>query len=243
MPMHTVQRLRDALSRRILVMDGAMGTMIQGYELGEADFRGERYRDHDRLLGGCSDVLSLTRPEVIRDIHTGFLAAGADIVETNSFTGTSVSLADYGLAHDVHAINVAAARAAREAVDAFVAADPKHRPRWVAGSMGPTTKTASLSPDVNDPGARAVTFDDLVAAFYEQAAALLEGGVDLLIAETHIDTLNMKAALWAVARLFDEGARRVPVIASVTIPDRSGRTLSGQTVEAFYNSVSHADLF
>jgi 5-methyltetrahydrofolate--homocysteine methyltransferase len=240
--MDTSAALREALSRRILVLDGAMGTMIQDRGLAEEDYRGTQYRDHDRPLGGCSDVLSVTRPDVIRDIHRGFLAAGADIVETNSFTGTSVSLEDYGLAGEVRAINLAAARVAREAVDDFVAKDPSRRPRWVAGSLGPTTKTASLSPDVNDPGARAITFDQLAEAFYQQAAALVEGGVDLLIAETHIDTLNMKAALWGIARLFDEGARRVPVIASVTIPDRSGRTLSGQTLEAFYNSIAHNDL-
>jgi 5-methyltetrahydrofolate--homocysteine methyltransferase len=241
--MDIAEALREALSHRILVMDGAMGTVIQDRHLDEAAFRGARYRDHDRPLAGCNDILSLTRPDVVREIHRGFLAAGADIVETNSFTGTSVSLADYGLAGEARAISLAAAQVAREAVDAFVAADPSRRPRWVAGSMGPTTKTASLSPDVNDPGARAINFEGLAASFYEQAQALLDGGVDLLIAETHIDTLNMKAALWAIARLFDEGARRVPVIASVTIPDRSGRTLSGQTVEAFYNSVSHNDLF
>jgi 5-methyltetrahydrofolate--homocysteine methyltransferase len=240
--MDTAEALREALSRRILVLDGAMGTMIQDAGLSEEDFRGRQYRDHDRPLGGCSDVLSITRPDVIRDIHRAFLAVGADIVETNSFTGTSVSLEDYGLAGDTRAINLAAAKVAREAVDDFMAADRSRRPRWVAGSLGPTTKTASLSPDVNDPGARAVTFDDLAASFREQASALLDGGVDLLICETHIDTLNMKAALWAIAQLFDEGARRVPVIASVTIPDKSGRTLSGQTLEAFYNSVSHNQL-
>ena len=240
--MDTSAALREALSRRILVLDGAMGTMIQDRGLAEEDYRGSQYRDHDRPLGGCSDVLSVTRPDVIRDIHRGFLAAGADIVETNSFTGTSVSLEDYGLAGEVRTINLAAAKVAREAVDDFVAKDPSRRPRWVAGSLGPTTKTASLSPDVNDPGARAITFDQLAEAFYQQAAALVEGGVDLLIAETHIDTLNMKAALWGIARLFDEGGRRVPVIASVTIPDRSGRTLSGQTLEAFYNSIAHNDL-
>ncbi len=240
--MDTAAALREALSRRILVLDGAMGTMIQDRGLAEEDYRGKQYRDHDRPLGGCSDVLAVTRPDVIRDIHRGFLAAGADIIETNSFTGTSVSLEDYGLAGEVRAINLAAAHVAREAVDDFIAKDPSRRPRWVAGSLGPTTKTASLSPDVNDPGARAITFDQLAEAFYQQAAALVEGGVDLLIAETHIDTLNMKAALWGIARLFDEGGRRVPVIASVTIPDRSGRTLSGQTLEAFYNSISHHDL-
>jgi 5-methyltetrahydrofolate--homocysteine methyltransferase len=239
--MSSADRLREELSRRILVLDGAMGTMIQGYELGESDYRGERWAGHDRPLGGCSDVLSVSRPDVIGEIHSAFLAAGADIIETNSFTGTRTALEDYGLADQVRDINLAAARVARRAADEFMARDPS-RPRWVAGSMGPTTRTASLSPDVNDPGARAITFDQLVEAFHEQASALLEGGVDLLVPETFIDTLNMKAALFAIARLFDEGARRVPVICSMTIPDRSGRTLSGQTLEAFQISVAHADL-
>ena len=232
--------LEAALRERIVVLDGAMGTMIQGYALTEADFRGERFRDHPVPLAGCSDLLCLTRPDVIEAIHLEFLRAGADIVETNSFTGTTIALADYRLDDLVHEINVAAAEVAVRAARRAEAEDG--RPRWVAGAMGPTTKTASLSPDVNDPGFRAITFDELVAAFKQQARALLAGGVDLLLPETHIDTLNMKAALHAIAELFDEGERRVPVIASVTIPDRSGRTLSGQTVEAFYNSVSHADL-
>jgi len=238
----TAERLRDALSRRILVFDGAMGTMIQGYELTEADFRGQRYADHGRPLQGCSDILSLTRPDVIAAIHRDFLAAGADIIETNSFTATSISLADYDLAGEARAINLAAARAAREVVDEWNRGDPR-RPRFVAGSIGPTNKSASLSPDVNDPGARGIRFHELCASYQEQAAALLEGGVDLLLPETAFDTLNMKAALFAIARLFDQGARRVPVICSMTIPDRSGRTLSGQTLEAFQISVEHADLF
>ena len=240
--MSTADRLREQLARRILVWDGAMGTLIQGYGLGEADFRGTRYATHGRPLGGCSDVLCLTRPDVIREIHTAFLAAGADIIETNSFTATSISLADYDLSADARAINLAAAQCARDAVDAFVVANPG-RPRWVAGSIGPTNKSASLSPDVNDPGARGVTFDELADSYEEQARALLDGGVDLLLPETAFDTLNMKAALYAIARAFDGGARRVPVICSMTIPDRSGRTLSGQTLEAFQISVSHADLF
>ena len=238
----TAERLRDALSRRILVFDGAMGTMIQGYALTEADFRGRPYADHGRPLEGCSDVLSVTRPDVIAAIHRDFLAAGADIVETNSFTATSVSLADYDLAGEARAINLAAARVARDVVDAWNRTDTA-RPRFVAGSIGPTNKSASLSPDVNDPGARGIRFHQLVLSYQEQAAALLDGGVDLLVPETAFDTLNMKAALFAIARLFDEGARRVPVICSMTIPDRSGRTLSGQTLEAFQISVEHADLF
>ena len=238
----TAERLRDALTRRILVFDGAMGTMIQEYRLGEADFRGRPYADHGRPLQGCSDILSVTRPDVIAAIHKDFLAAGADIVETNSFTATSISLADYDLAGQARAINLAAARVARDVVDAWNRTDAA-RPRFVAGSIGPTNKSASLSPDVNDPGARGIRFHELVASYQEQAEALLEGGVDLLIPETAFDTLNMKAALYAIARLFDQGARRVPVICSMTIPDRSGRTLSGQTLEAFQISVEHADLF
>ncbi|MBA3457935.1 MAG: methionine synthase [Deltaproteobacteria bacterium] len=240
--MSSIDRLISELDRRIVVLDGAMGTMIQALELkDEAQWRGERFKDHGHSLKGCSDLLALTQPQAIEDIHYAFLRAGADIVETNTFTGTSLALADYGLEHDVRDINLAGARAAKRAADRAEKDDG--RPRWVAGSIGPTTKTASLSPDVNDPGARAVTFRELVDAFAEQARALIEGGVDLILTETHIDTLNCKAALYAFEELFAEGVRRVPVIASVTIPDRSGRTLSGQTVEAFYNSVSHANLF
>jgi len=219
-----------------------MGTMIQGYDLTEADFRGQPYADHGRSLQGCSDVLSVTRPDVIAAIHRAFLAAGADIIETNSFTATSVSLADYDLSGQARAINLAAARVARQVVDEWNRSD-RARPRFVAGSIGPTNKSASLSPDVNDPGARGIRFHELVASYHEQAAALVEGGVDILVPETAFDTLNMKAALFAIAKLFDEGARRVPVICSMTIPDRSGRTLSGQTLEAFQISVAHSDLF
>jgi 5-methyltetrahydrofolate--homocysteine methyltransferase len=236
-----VEELYDLLARRIVVLDGAMGTMIQGLGFSdEAHWRGSRYASHGHALKGCSDVLVLSQPQAIEDIHLKFLQAGADIVETNTFTATSIALADYGLERDVREINVAAAQVARRAVERAVAADGKRR--WVAGSIGPTNKSASLSPDVNDPGARAVTFRDLVTAFGEQARALIEGGVDLILTETHIDTLNCKAALYAIAELFEQGVRRVPVIASVTIPDRSGRTLSGQTVEAFFNSISHSDL-
>jgi 5-methyltetrahydrofolate--homocysteine methyltransferase len=239
--MSSVERLIAELDRRIVVLDGAMGTMIQALELkDEAQWRGERYKDHGHALKGCSDLLALTNPQAIEDIHYAFLRAGADIVETNTFTGTSLALADYGLENDVRDINIAGATAAKRAAERAEKDDG--RPRWVAGSIGPTTKTASLSPDVNDPGARAVTFRQLVDAFAEQAKALIEGGVDLILTETHIDTLNCKAALFAFEELFAAGVRRVPVIASVTIPDRSGRTLSGQTVEAFYNSISHANL-
>ncbi|MDQ3366573.1 MAG: methionine synthase [Myxococcota bacterium] len=240
--MSSVDQLLEALERRIVVLDGAMGTMIQ--DLGFADeavWRGERFRDHPVSLKGCSDLLAMTQPDAIEGIHAQFLRAGADIIETNTFTGTSISLADYELQAHVRELNLAAAQVARRAADRVAAEDG--RPRWVAGSIGPTTKTASLSPDVNDPGARAITFRQLVDSFAEQARALIEGGVDLILTETHIDTLNCKAALYAFEELFAAGVRRVPVIASVTIPDRSGRTLSGQTVEAFFNSVSHANLF
>jgi 5-methyltetrahydrofolate--homocysteine methyltransferase len=239
--MSSVDRLEEALARRIVVLDGAMGTMIQGLGLAdEAQWRGERFKNHGHSLKGCSDLLVVTQPQAIEDIHYAFLRAGADIIETNTFTGTSLALADYGLEGAVRDINLAGAQVARRA--AARAEKDDGRPRWVAGSIGPTTKTASLSPDVNDPGARAVTFRELVDAFAEQARALIEGGVDLILTETHIDTLNCKAALYAFEELFAHGVRRVPVIASVTIPDRSGRTLSGQTVEAFFNSISHANL-
>src|SRR5580704_13456932 len=240
--MASVDELSDLLDRRIVVLDGAMGTMVQGFALAdEAIWRGERFRDHAHSLKGCNDILALTKPDVIEDIHLQFLRAGADIVETDTFTATSLALADYGLEAVVRDLNVAAAQVARRAADRAQAEDG--RPRWVAGSIGPTTKSASLSPDVNDPGARSVTFRQLVDSFAEQARGLIEGGVDLLLTETHIDTLNCKAALYAFEELFEQGVRRVPVIASVTIPDRSGRTLSGQTVEAFWNSISNANLF
>jgi 5-methyltetrahydrofolate--homocysteine methyltransferase len=239
--MSSIDRLRETMAQRIVVLDGAMGTMVQGLALGdEAGWRGDALKDHHTSIRGCTDALVLTRPEHIEDIHYGFLRAGADIVETDTFTATSIALADFGLENQVHELNVAAARCALRAA-ARAERDDGH-PRWVAGSIGPTTKTASLSPDVNDPGARTVTFRQLVDAYAEQTRGLLEGGVDLLITETHIDTLNCKAALFAIEEVFDRGARRVPVIASVTIPDRSGRTLSGQTVEAFFNSISHVNL-
>ena len=238
--MSSIDQLREALDRRIVVLDGAMGTSVQALALDEAAWRGERFRDHPTSVKGCIDLLALTRPEAIEQIHLEFLRAGADIVETDTFTATSVALADFGLESVVRDLNVAAAGLARRAADRAEREDG--RPRWVAGSIGPTTRTASLSPDVNDPGARAVTFRQLADAYAEQTRALIDGGVDLLITETHIDTLNCKASLFAIAELFEAGVRRVPVIASVTIPDRSGRTLSGQTVEAFHNSVSHAEL-
>jgi 5-methyltetrahydrofolate--homocysteine methyltransferase len=240
--MNTVQRLDDLLRRRILILDGAMGTVVQALRLGEADFRGERFRDHPRDLKGCNDLLSLTQPRTVEEIHRGFLEAGADIIETNTFTATSISLADYGLEEHSFDINRAAAGTARRAADAMSARTPD-RPRFVAGSIGPTNRTASLSPDVNDPGFRAVTFDDLERSYHEQVRGLLAGGVDLLLPETTFDTLNLKAALFAIERCFDETGRRVPVLASLTITDASGRTLSGQTLEAAFISIGHVPLF
>jgi 5-methyltetrahydrofolate--homocysteine methyltransferase len=231
--------LRDLLAQRILVLDGAMGTMIQSYPLGEDDFRGELLRDHPRDLRGNNDLLCLTRPDVIGEIHRAYLAAGADLIETNTFNAQAISQADYGTAHLVASINLAAARIARAAADAY--ATPE-RPRFVVGSIGPTNRTASISPDVNDPGFRNVTFTDLTTAYREQAAALLEGGVDALMVETVFDTLNCKAALFAIDDLAGELGRPIPVMVSGTITDASGRTLSGQTVEAFWHSVRHAPL-
>src|SRR6201992_1446951 len=240
--MSSIDRLRETMAQRIVILDGAMGTMVQSLSLGdEADWRGSVLADHHTAVRGCYDVLALTKPAAIEDVHHAYFVNGADIVETDTFTATSIALADFGLEHHVREINIAAAQCARRAADRAERADGQ--PRWVAGSIGPTTKTASLSPDVNDPGARTITFRQLVDAYSEQARALIEGGVDLILTETHIDTLNCKAALFAFEELFEHGVRKVPVIASVTIPDRSGRTLSGQTVEAFFNSVSHQHLF
>jgi 5-methyltetrahydrofolate--homocysteine methyltransferase len=225
------------LARRIAIIDGAMGTMIQRHKLQEADFRGERWRDHPRDLKGNNDLLVLTRPDVIRAIHADYLAAGADIVETNTFGATSIAQEDYGLGGIAREMNVAAARLAREAVDA--AATPEKR-GFVAGALGPTPRTASISPDVNDPGARNVGFDDLRAAYREQAEGLLEGGCDLFLVETIFDTLNAKAAIFALDELMEETGERLPVIISGTVTDASGRILSGQTVAAFWHSVRHA---
>jgi 5-methyltetrahydrofolate--homocysteine methyltransferase len=234
----------DALLRllreRIVILDGAMGTMIQTYRLDEPAYRGERFKDWRRDVKGNNDLLSLTRPEVIQEIHRQYLQAGADIIETNTFNSTSISMADYGMESLAHELNVAGARNARAAAEAVMAAEPG-RVCFVAGALGPTTKTASISGDVNNPAARGITYDQLVAAYYEQAHGLLEGGADVLLVETVFDSLNSKAALFAIAKLFDERAR-VPVLLSFTITDLSGRTLSGQTVEAYWNSVSHFPL-
>jgi 5-methyltetrahydrofolate--homocysteine methyltransferase len=226
------------LQSRILILDGAMGTMIQRHGLGEADYRGSRFVDWPHDLKGNNDLLVLTRPEIIRGIHKDYLDAGADIIETNSFNANAVSMADYGMEGLVYELNVAAARLARDAADEAEAATP-HKPRFVAGVLGPTNRTASISPDVNDPGARNVTFDQLVAAYAEAARGLLYGGADLLLVETVFDTLNAKAALFAIERHFEDCGARVPVMISGTITDASGRTLSGQTVEAFWNSLRH----
>ena len=234
--------LERLLAERILLFDGAMGTMIQSYRFDEAAFRGEAYADHSSDLKGCNDLLSVTRPRIIEEIHLAYLEAGADIIETNSFNATAVSLADYGLEKHAFAINKAAAETARCAADSMTARTPE-RPRFVAGSIGPTNKTASLSPDVNDPALRGVTFEELEAAYYEQVEGLMAGGVDLLMPETTFDTLNLKAALFAIERWFATNGKRVPVIASLTITDRSGRTLSGQTVEAAWISIAHTAPF
>ena len=237
-----VKRLENLVAQRILILDGAMGTQIQQVGLDEAAYRGTQFADHDGDLIGCNDLLCLTRPEVISKIHRDFLEAGADIICTNTFNANAISMADYGLVEEVVEINRAAVECARQAIAEAEPAEG-NRPRLIAGSIGPTGRTASMSADVNDPGARAVTFDDLVAAYYEQAAALIAGGVDLLIAETTFDTLNLKACLFAIEQYFDEHPARIPVMASVTITDLSGRTLSGQTLAGFLTSIVHASPF
>ena len=237
-----IAELRDALHNRILVLDGAMGTMIQSYRLTEDGFRGERFADHSCSVEGDNDLLSLTRPDVIEAIHRAYLEAGADIIETNTFNSTSVSQADYEMEGEVRNLNLEAARVARKAADEFTAADPG-KPRFVAGVLGPTNRTCSISPNVNDPAFRNITFDELVGAYTEAAEALIDGGVDLLIVETVFDTLNCKAALFAVRRLSRRRGLNIPLMVSGTITDASGRTLSGQTTEAFWNSVRHAESF
>ncbi|HEY9238151.1 MAG TPA: homocysteine S-methyltransferase family protein [Burkholderiaceae bacterium] len=230
-------QLPGILATRIAVLDGAMGTMIQRYKLGEADYRGARFQDHPKDLKGNNDMLQLSKPEVILEIHEQYLAAGADIIETNTFGATTVAQDDYGLAPFAREMNVAAAQLARRACDKFSTLE---KPRFVAGALGPTPKTASISPDVNDPAARNVTFDELKAAYYEQASGLLEGGCDLFLVETIFDTLNAKAAIFALDELMEDTGERLPVIISGTVTDASGRILSGQTVSAFWHSVRHA---
>jgi 5-methyltetrahydrofolate--homocysteine methyltransferase len=233
--------IQDILKERILVLDGAMGTMIQRHKLEEEDFRAERFKNHPSPLKGNNDLLSITQPEIIKDIHKQYLEAGSDIVETNTFSSTTVAQADYHLESLAYELNFQSAKIAREVADEFTTREP-NKPRFVAGALGPTNRTASLSPDVNNPGYRAITFDDLRIAYKEQAKGLIDGGADLLLIETIFDTLNAKAALFAVQELFEEIGKQVPVMVSGTITDASGRTLSGQTTEAFLISVSHVPL-
>jgi len=237
-PVYTrAQALPEILAARIAILDGAMGTMIQRFKLSEAQYRGERFQDFHKDVKGNNELLSLTRPDVIRDIHEGYLAAGADLIETNTFGATTIAQEDYDMAGLAREMNFASAKLAREACDKFSTPD---KPRFVAGALGPTPKTASISPDVNDPGARNVDFEALRAAYYEQVEALAEGGADVLLVETIFDTLNAKAALFAVDEWFEASGERLPLIISGTVTDASGRILSGQTVAAFWHSVRHA---
>jgi len=233
--------IQEAIKNRILVLDGAMGTMLQRYNFSEEDFRGERFKDFPYSLKGNNDLLSLTQPKAIKAVHAAYFEAGADIVETNTFSGTTIGMADYHLEDFVYELNYESAKLAREVADEFTARNPE-KTRFVAGSIGPTNRTASMSPDVNDPGFRAVTFDDLRIAYKQQVEALMDGGCDLLLVETIFDTLNAKAALFAIEEVKDERGIDIPIMVSGTITDASGRTLSGQTVEAFLVSVSHIPL-
>lgn len=233
--------IREILKERILVLDGAMGTMIQRHNLTEEDFRKGWFDGHHKPLKGNNDLLSLTRPDIIEDIHRQYFEAGADIAETNTFSGTTVAQADYDLQHAVFDINFHSAQIARRVADEFTMLNPD-KPRFVAGSIGPTNRTASISPDVNDPGFRGISFDELVTAYYQQVDALIQGGVDILLVETVFDTLNAKAALFAIDTYFEDKNVEFPIMVSGTITDQSGRTLTGQTTEAFLISVSHMPL-
>ena len=233
--------INKILHERVLVLDGAMGTMLQRYRFTEEDFRGERFKEWPYPLQGNNDLLSLTQPEAIATVHAKYFKAGADIVETNTFSGTTIAMADYHLEELVYELNYESARIAKKDADEFTAREP-HKPRFVAGSIGPTNKTASMSPDVNDPGYRAVSFNDLRIAYKQQVEALLDGGVDILLVETIFDTLNAKAALFAIEEVKEERNIDVPIMVSGTITDASGRTLSGQTAEAFLISISHIPL-
>jgi 5-methyltetrahydrofolate--homocysteine methyltransferase len=233
--------IEQILKERILVLDGAMGTMIQRHKLEEEDFRKGWFENHSQPLKGNNDLLSLTRPDIIEEIHRLYFEAGADIAETNTFSGTTIAQADYGLQAFVYDINFQSAKIAKKVADEFTAKNPA-KPRFVAGSIGPTNRTASISPDVNDPGFRGVTFDELVIAYKEQTTALIDGGVDILLVETVFDTLNAKAALFAIDEVFDEKGIKLPIMVSGTITDQSGRTLTGQTTEAFLISISHMPL-
>ena len=237
-----IAALKAAAAERVLVLDGSWGVMIQKYKLSEEDYRGTQFADHSMPQKGNNDLLILTRPDIITDLHDAYYGAGADISETNTFSSTSIGMADYGMESQVRALNLEAARLGRESADRWTAKEP-HNPRFLAGSIGPLNRTLSISPDVNDPSARSVTFDEVYNAYREQVLALHEGGVDLFLVETIFDTLNAKAALKAILDLEDEGLEPLPIWISGTITDRSGRTLSGQTVEAFWNSVKHAKPF
>ena len=233
--------IRNELQLRILVLDGAMGTMLQQYNFNEEDYRGERFKDYPTSLKGNNDLLSLTQPEAIAEIHKKYLEAGADIIETNTFSGTSVAMADYNMEDLVYELNFESAKIAKKVAEEFTLKNPD-KPRFVAGSIGPTNKTASLSPDVNKPEYRAITFEELRKSYKEQVEALIDGGVDLLLVETIFDTLNAKAALFAIEEVKEERNIDIPIMVSGTITDASGRTLSGQTVEAFLASISHIPL-
>lgn len=237
-----VMNITNIAKERILILDGAMGTMIQRHKLEEADFRMERFKDHPCDLKGNNDLLSITQPQIIKDIHALYYEAGSDIVETNTFSSTTIAQADYQLEHLAYELNYESAKIAKEVANEFTKKEP-HKPRFVAGAMGPTNRTASISPDVNNPGFRAVTFDELAVAYKEQAKGLMDGGADILLVETVFDTLNAKAALFAIEELFEEENKRLPIMVSGTITDASGRTLSGQTAEAFLISMSHVPLF
>lgn len=239
--MHSKPNIYEAINQRILILDGAMGTMLQRYKFEEEDYRGERFKNWKSPLKGNNDLLSLTQPHAIEAVHRKYLEAGADIIETNTFSATTIAMADYHMEDLVNELNLASAQIARKVCDEFTAQNPE-KPRFVAGSVGPTNKTASLSPDVNDPGYRAITFDELRVAYKQQCEALLDGGADLLLVETIFDTLNAKAALFAIDEIQEERNIKIPVMVSGTITDASGRTLSGQTAEAFLISVSHLNL-
>jgi 5-methyltetrahydrofolate--homocysteine methyltransferase len=235
-----VSEFRALLQQRIIILDCAMGTMIQRYSLEEEDYRGERFRDHPGELKGNNDLLSITQHQIIRDIHEAVLEIGADIIETNTFSSTSIAQRDYKMEDIAYELNYESARLAREAADRYTEETPD-KPRFVAGAIGPTNRTASISPDVNDPGKRSITFDELAAAYKEAARGLVEGGVDLLLIETIFDTLNAKAAIFAIKEYLEEEDLDIPIMISGTITDASGRTLSGQVTEAFWNSVRHAE--
>ena len=236
-----MSNIYNQLQKRILILDGAMGTMLQDYDFSEEDYRGERFKEYPSSLKGNNDLLSLTQPDAIAEIHQKYFAAGADIIETNTFSGTSIAMADYNMENLVYELNYESAKIAKRVADEFTKSEP-HKPRFVAGSIGPTNKTASLSPDVNRPEYRAITFDELRSSYKLQVEALIDGGVDLLLVETIFDTLNAKAALFAIEEVKEERAIDIPIMVSGTITDASGRTLSGQTVEAFLASISHIPL-